>query len=77
MCSSNAGAQEQKETEDEAHQFTTQICGKTSLTPSYFLFVKFSFPVVRLMPFYAETSCSHPLIRITLIWFCFQRSTSI
>jgi hypothetical protein len=46
-----------KETQDET-QFATKIGGKTSL----FHFVKFSFPVLCLMPFYAEAGCSHPLI---------------
>jgi hypothetical protein len=50
-----------KETEDET-QFTTKIGGKTSLGPSYFPFVKLSFPVTRLMPYYAETGRSRPLI---------------
>ncbi len=49
-----------KETQDET-QFTTKIGGKTSLGPSYLLsFVKFSFPVTRLMPYYAETGRSQP-----------------
>ncbi len=50
-----------KETQDET-QFTTKIGGKTSLGPQLFLFVKFSFPVTRLMPYYAETGRSRPLI---------------
>jgi hypothetical protein len=50
-----------KGTQDET-QFTIKIGGKTSLGPSYFLFVKFSFPVTRLMPYYAETGRSRPLI---------------
>jgi hypothetical protein len=50
-----------KETQDET-QFTTKIGGKTSLGPSYFLLVKFSFPVPRLMPYYAETGRSRHLI---------------
>jgi len=54
-------ALQQKEAHDET-QFTTKIGGKTSLGPSYFLFVKFSFPVMCLMPYYAETDCSRPLI---------------
>ncbi len=40
-----------KETEDET-QFGSQL----------FPFLKFSFPVTRLMPYYAETGRSHPLI---------------
>ncbi len=54
-----------KERQDET-QFTTKIGGKTSLGPSYFVFVKFSFPVTRLMPYYAETGHSHPPNRVTL-----------
>jgi len=48
-----------KERQDEA-QFTTKFGGKTSLGPSYFPFVKFSFPVTRLMPYYADTGWSRP-----------------
>jgi len=43
-----------KERQDET-QFTTKIGGKTSC-------VKFSFPITRLMPYYAKTGRSHPLI---------------
>jgi hypothetical protein len=39
-----------KETRDET-QFTTKIDGKTSLGPSLFPFVKFSFPVTHLIPY--------------------------
>jgi hypothetical protein len=49
-----------KEIQDQT-QFTTEIGGKTSLS-----LVKFSFPVTRLMPYYAETGYSHPLHRLTL-----------
>ncbi len=49
-----------KERQDET-QFTTKIGGKTSLGPN-FPFVKFSFPVMRFMPYYAETGRSRPLI---------------
>jgi hypothetical protein len=50
IYSSSGGAQEQDET-----QFTTKIAGKTSLGPSSFVrFVKFSFPVTRLMAYYAS-----------------------
>jgi hypothetical protein len=38
-----------KERRDET-QFSTKIARKTSLGPSYFIFVRFSFPVTRLMP---------------------------
>jgi hypothetical protein len=31
--------------------FITKIGGKTTLGPSYFCFGKFSFPVMRLMPY--------------------------
>jgi hypothetical protein len=47
------------ERQDET-QFTTKIAGKTSLGPSYFDFVKLSFPVTHLVPYYAETDRSHP-----------------
>jgi hypothetical protein len=41
-----------KERQDET-QFTTEIAEKkTSLDPNKFHFVKFSFPVTRLMPYY-------------------------
>jgi hypothetical protein len=51
-----------KERQDET-QFTTKIGGKTSLGPSYFVLVKFSsFPVTHLVPYYAETGHSRPLI---------------
>ncbi len=46
----------------EETQFTTKICGETSLGPSYVRFVKFSFPVTRFMAYYAETGRSRPLI---------------
>jgi hypothetical protein len=52
---------EKKERQDETHS-TTKIRGKTSLYPSYFAFVKFSYSVTHLMPYYAETGCSRPLI---------------
>ncbi len=50
-----------KERQDET-QFTTKLVEKTSLGSQLFPFVKFSFPVTRLMPYYAETGCSRPLI---------------
>jgi hypothetical protein len=66
-----------KETEDET-QFSTKIGGKTILGPSYFPFVKFSFPVKCLMPYYAETGCSYPpdrlTLRITLLYVYFQKN---
>jgi hypothetical protein len=44
-------------------QFTTKIGGKTSLGfPELSRFVKVSFPVLHLMPYYAETGLSWPLI---------------
>jgi hypothetical protein len=49
----------QKETQDET-QYTTKIGGKTSLGPQLFPLVKFSFPVTRLMPYYAEPGRSRP-----------------
>jgi hypothetical protein len=48
-----------KERGDET-QFTTKIGGKTSLDTSYFI-RKISFPVTRVMPYYVETGCFHPL----------------
>jgi hypothetical protein len=39
-------------------QFTTKIGGKTNLGP----FVKNSFPITHLMPYYTKISHSHPLI---------------
>ncbi len=52
-----------KEDKQDETQFTTKIGGKTSLGPKLFCFVKFSlFPVTRLMPYYAETGHSRPLI---------------
>jgi len=45
-----------KERQDET-QFTTKIGGS-----QLFHFVKFSFPVMCLMAYYAETDCSRPLI---------------
>jgi len=50
-----------KERQDET-QFTTKIGGNTSLGPNFFDFVKFSFLVKGLMPYYVETGRSHPLI---------------
>jgi len=50
-----------KERQDET-QFTTKIGETTSLGPNYFCFVKFSLPVTHLMPYYAKTGCSRPLI---------------
>ncbi len=49
-----------KETQDET-QFTTKIVGKTSLGPQLLPFVKFSLPVLRLMPYCAgKTGRSRP-----------------
>jgi hypothetical protein len=51
-----------KERQDET-QFTTKIGETTSLGPNHFCFVKFSFLVTHLMPYYyAKTGCSRPLI---------------
>jgi hypothetical protein len=52
---------EKNERQDETHS-TTKICGKTSLDPQIFRFVKFSFSVTHLMAYYAEIGCSRPLI---------------
>jgi hypothetical protein len=58
-----------KERQDET-QFTTKIGGKTSC-------VKFSFPINRLMPYYAKTGRSQPpnreTLRITLLTHVFLK----
>jgi hypothetical protein len=46
ICNSSGGAQERQ---DET-QFTTKIGGKFSMGPSYFRFVKFSFPIMLTGP---------------------------
>ncbi len=43
-------------------QFTTKIGGKLVWVPVISSFCKVSFPVTHLMPYYAKTCCSHPLI---------------
>jgi hypothetical protein len=48
------------ERQDETQR--TKIGGETCLDPSLFRFVKFSFTVNRLMPYYVETGRSRPLI---------------
>ncbi len=55
MCSISGGAQE-KERQDETSVPTPQIGRKTSLV------LEFSFLVTRLMPYYAKTGGSHPVI---------------
>jgi hypothetical protein len=55
-----------KERQDET-QFTIKIGGISNLGPSYFSFVNYSIPVPRLMPYYAETGCSRPLIALCSI----------
>jgi hypothetical protein len=50
-----------KERQDET-QFTTKIGEKTSLGPNYFVFVKFSFPVKRLMPYYTLSTFAIPTL---------------
>jgi hypothetical protein len=47
-------------------QFTTKIGGKTSLGSQLFSFVKFSLPITRLMPYYAETRPFSPTSHVTL-----------
>jgi hypothetical protein len=49
-----------KEREDEKLSLPPKFGGKTSLGSQLFPFVKFSFPVTRLMPYYAETGCFRP-----------------
>jgi hypothetical protein len=51
-----------KERQDETQIATKNWWKKTSLGPSYFILIKFSFPVTHLMLYYAETGRSHPLI---------------
>jgi hypothetical protein len=50
-----------KERQDET-QFITKIGGRISFGSQLFSFVKFSFSVTCLMPYYAETGRSRPLI---------------
>jgi hypothetical protein len=50
-----------KESHDET-EFTSKIGGKTSLGSQIFCFIKFSFPVTRLLPYHAETNRSRSLI---------------
>jgi hypothetical protein len=54
ICVAAVEALRKKKRQDET-QFTTKIGGKTSLAPSYYFI---SFPVTRLMPYYAETGQS-------------------
>jgi len=64
---SSAGAQEKGNTGRNS-VLPLKLVGKNycSLGPSNFPFVKFSFPVTRLMPYYAETGRSRPPNRLTL-----------
>jgi hypothetical protein len=77
VAGSSGGAQEK----GNETQFTTKIDGKASLGPSYLVFVKFSFPVTHLMPYYAETGCSPPpnceTLQITLFYSEFYEKPSI
>jgi hypothetical protein len=50
-----------KERQDET-QFTIKIAKKTSLKSQLIHFVKFSFPIMYLIPYYAKTDHSDPLI---------------
>jgi hypothetical protein len=50
-----------KERQDET-QFTTKIGGKKLVWVPVTSFVKFSFPVPCLRPYYAKTGYSRPLI---------------
>jgi hypothetical protein len=45
------GATRREKERQQKTQFTTKIGEKTSLGPSYFTFVKFSFPITRLTVF--------------------------
>jgi hypothetical protein len=58
--SAPVAALRKKEREDET-QFTTKIGGKLVWVP-VISFCKVSFPVTHLMPYYAKTWCSRPLI---------------
>jgi len=51
----------EKERGDET-QFTTKIGGKKIVCVPVISFCKISFPVKHLMPYYAETGRSRPLI---------------
>ncbi len=50
-----------KELQDET-QSSTKIGGKTSFGSQLFSLVKFSFLIPCLMPYYAQTGCSHLVI---------------
>jgi len=52
ICVAAVEALRKKEREEYETQFTTKIGGKASLGPSY----------AYLMPYYAETGCSRPLM---------------
>jgi hypothetical protein len=54
-----------KKRQDET-QFTTKILWKSWFGSQLFHFVKFSFPVTHLMPYYAETGPSCPPNRVNL-----------
>ncbi len=60
------GSLRKKERGDET-QFTTKIGGKTSFGVLVVSFCKISFPVTHLMPYYAETGDSRPLIAWLLL----------
>ncbi len=60
------------ERQDEA-QFTYQNWWKNQFGSQLCPFVKFSFPVTRLMPYYAETDNSRPPNRLTLQITLFYR----
>jgi hypothetical protein len=62
ICAAAAEEALRKKERQHGTQFPTKIGGKTSLVPSHFCFVKFSFLVTRLMPYCVETGRSHPLI---------------
>jgi hypothetical protein len=57
---SSGGAQYKAKMEEI--RFTTKIGEKISLGSQLFGFVKFSFPIKHLMPYYAEIDHSCPLI---------------
>jgi hypothetical protein len=56
------------ERQDETQSFLPKLVEKLSLGRSYFVFVKFSFPVTRLMSYYTETGWPiSPPNRVTLL----------
>jgi hypothetical protein len=57
-----AAAEALRKKERQGRKLMEKLVG----VPVFFCFVKFSFPVTHLMPYYAETDCSRSLIGGTL-----------